>query len=99
MPAYVIFDVHVNDPAVYDEYQASARRPSVNSAEFARALVRGGKVETLEGGWDAGRLIILEFPDAEAARAWYNSAGYQEAKAIRERAASTRAVLVEGISG
>jgi uncharacterized protein (DUF1330 family) len=99
MPAYLLFDIQVNDPVVYEEYQAATRQPGVGSHDVARALVRGGKVESLEGGWEPGRLLVLEFPDAEAARAWYFSPAYQAARQIRDRAATTRAVLVEGVPG
>jgi uncharacterized protein (DUF1330 family) len=97
MPAYLIFDIQVNDPALYEEYLAATRQPGVGSHDVARSLVRGGRVESLEGGWEAGRLLVLEFPDAEAARAWYFSPAYQAARRIRDRAATTRAVLVEGV--
>jgi uncharacterized protein (DUF1330 family) len=40
---------------------------------------------------------MLEFEDLEAARRWYESEAYQEAKKLREGAASFRAIAVQGI--
>jgi uncharacterized protein (DUF1330 family) len=97
MAAYIIFDIEVTDPGTYEEYQAATRQPGVGSAGHARSLVRGGAVDVLEGSWDPRRLIILEFPDRESAKGWYFSPGYQAAKAIRDRAATTRAILVDGV--
>lgn len=67
------------------------------AAYGGRYLVRGGAVEPLEGSWKPSRLVILEFPSAEQARAWWTSPEYQPAKAIREGCADTEMLLVEGL--
>ena len=41
-------------------------------------------------------VVLMEFPDADSARAWYQSPAYQPLKAIRHRAARNAAVLIEG---
>ena len=51
----------------------------------------------LEGDRTPNRLVVLEFPDADAARRWYHSAEYAEAKATREGAATGSFILVEGV--
>ena len=61
-----------------------------------RFLVRGGKVETLEGAWTPNRLVIVEFPSVERAKAWWSSAEYAEAKALRQATAKTKLIVVEG---
>ena len=96
MSAYIILDVEIRDQDLYREYVEATRRPGVGSESRGRALVRGGEIESLEGDWRPQRLLVLEFPDAEAARDWYFSPAYQEAKKIRDRAADSRAVLVHG---
>ncbi|HEX6509286.1 MAG TPA: DUF1330 domain-containing protein, partial [Chloroflexota bacterium] len=60
-------------------------------------IVRGGKHETLDGDWQPGRVVVLEFPSLEQARAWWSSPEYEEGKAIRREAANSRMVLVEGV--
>src|SRR5687768_13383187 len=94
MPAYVIIDSDVSDPARYAAYAAEGGR--VLPGLGGRFLARGGKVEVLEGGWAPTRLVVIEFADVAAARAWYRSPQYQAARRMRAGAADFRAVIVEG---
>jgi uncharacterized protein (DUF1330 family) len=50
----------------------------------------------LEGDQDPQRVVIIEFPDAGTARAWYTSAEYTAARQARANAATANFVLVEG---
>jgi uncharacterized protein (DUF1330 family) len=95
MPAYVIFDIHVDDPDAYAPY----REPAGASVEQygGRYIARGGAAEVLEGDWDIDRLVILEFPSMDEARAWYRSPEYQEVLPIRHGASHGRGVLLEGL--
>lgn len=66
-------------------------------AEFGgRFLVHGGRLTPAEGVWD-GDLIIVEFPDREAAVAWYESPGYQAILPLRTLNSNGMAALVEGV--
>ncbi|MFO1534856.1 MAG: DUF1330 domain-containing protein [Thermoplasmatota archaeon] len=51
----------------------------------------------LEGEWRPTRLVVIEFPDREAARRWFASPEYQQAARARRGAADFRAVLVDGL--
>jgi uncharacterized protein (DUF1330 family) len=42
--------------------------------------------------------VLLEFPDLEAAKRFYESPEYQEAKRLREGAADFNIVAVEGVA-
>jgi uncharacterized protein (DUF1330 family) len=95
MPAYVVIDIEVNDPAAYEDYKRLA--PPAIAAYGGRYLARGGRTETLEGDWSPKRLVILEFDSIERARAWWASEEYREAKELRQRCASARMVVVEGL--
>lgn len=95
MSAFVIVDVHVTDPVQYEEYKKLAA-PTVEAAG-GRYVVRGGAVETLEGSWVPGRFVVLEFPNAERAKAWWSSDSYRPAKALRHAAARSQMILVEGL--
>ncbi|MEW5701563.1 MAG: DUF1330 domain-containing protein [Candidatus Zixiibacteriota bacterium] len=95
MAAYVIVDIDVTDPVRYEEYKKLAA-PTV-AAHGGRYVVRGGNVETLEGDWHPGRLVVLEFPTADQARAWWGSEAYRPAKQIRHATARTKMILVEGV--
>ena len=64
---------------------------------IVRFLARGGRVETLEGAWSPGRFVMLEFPSVERAKAWFESAEYAPAKALRHKSAQSHMILVEGV--
>jgi len=95
MSAYVIVDVHVTDPARYEGYKPLAA--AAVTAHGGRYLARGGAVEVLEGDWQPGRLVILEFPDVAQAKAWLESEEYREPRAIRHAAARSNMVVIPGV--
>ena len=95
MPAYVIAEVKVTDPKLYEEYRKMV--PATFEKYGGRFLARGGNVETKEGGWSPPRLVIVEFPSMERARAWYHSEEYAPALALRKRASEGKLILVEGV--
>ncbi len=91
MPAYVIANIDVHDPEGYEAYKALSG--SAADRYGGRFVARGGASEILEGDWEPKRIVVLEFPDADAARRWWSSPEYTEARAIRERTASTQMIL------
>ena len=95
MPAYVIVETDITDPEQYERYKAAS--PGAVAAGGGRFLVRGGEVAVLEGDWSPKRLVVVEFPDLDAAERWYESESYKEAKQLREGAARLRIVAVQGI--
>ena len=92
MSAFVIVEIEIRDPVIYERYKQLAP-PSI-AAYGGRYVVRGGAVETLEGGWMPPRLVVLEFPTVELARAWWDSPEYAEGKALRQSCAETKMILV-----
>jgi uncharacterized protein (DUF1330 family) len=95
MPAYVIADIEVTDPAGYETYRQGV--PATIQRYGGRYLARGGTVEVVEGDWRPRRLVILEFPSLAEARRWYGSDEYRELKAIRQRCSRGRVLLAEGL--
>jgi uncharacterized protein (DUF1330 family) len=95
VPAYVIVETDIHDPEQYDRYKAAS--PEAVSAGGGRFVVRGGDLAVLEGDWSPTRLVVLEFDDLEAAKRWYDSPAYQEAKKLRDGAANLRMVAVQGV--
>jgi uncharacterized protein (DUF1330 family) len=94
MSAYIVVEVEVSDPVRYETYKQMV--PPSLAAYDGRFLVRGGRVETLEGDWSPKRMVIVEFPSVEKAKAWWSSAEYEEAKALRQATAKTQMIVVEG---
>jgi uncharacterized protein (DUF1330 family) len=95
MPAYVIAETDVHDPEQYERYKAAS--PSAIAAGGGHFIARGGELVVLEGDWQPTRLVLLEFEDLEAAKRWYRSPAYREARRLREGAATLRVVAVEGL--
>ena len=95
MPAYLIANVSVQDAATFEEYRKQV--PATIARHGGRYLVRGGRVEKLEGSWNPTRLVVLEFPSMEQARRWYDSEDYHGPRAIRMKCAVTDAICVEGV--
>lgn len=97
MAAYVIANVTVKDPVRYEDYR---RLVSPTLAKYGgRFIARGGKVEVLEGDWQPNRLVLLEFPSVDAAREWWNSPEYTEAKLIRQATSEGTLLILEGVEG
>ena len=95
MAAYVVVEVEVQDKDGYETYKRMV--PPSLTAYGGRFIARGGEVETLEGEWSPTRLVILEFPSVEQAKAWWSSAEYAEAKALRQATAQSRMIVVAGV--
>jgi uncharacterized protein (DUF1330 family) len=94
MPAYIVGDITVTDPDRYKDY--TAHTESSLEPFGGHFIVRGGASDVLEGDWQPGRLVVIEFPSAQAARDWYASDRYREILPIRQEASTGSLVLVEG---
>lgn len=95
MAGYIIAQIEITDPAGFEEYRQRVK-PTIEKYG-GKYLVRGGKLETLEGDWHPKRLVVLEFESVEQARQWYTSQEYEELKQMRLKAAISEVILVEGI--
>ena len=95
MSAFVIVRVEVTDPEQYERYKVLT--PAAVAAHGGTFIVRGGRHETMEGVADDRRVVLLEFPDVESAKAFYDSPEYREARAVRAGAAEMHMTVVEGI--
>jgi uncharacterized protein (DUF1330 family) len=94
MAAYVIGEIEVTDPALYDDYRKQVA--ATVEKHGGRFIVRGGKVEALEGGWTPNRLVVLEFPSMQKLLTWYRSAEYASLIKLRQRASRGKLVAVDG---
>lgn len=94
MAAYLIAQVEVTDPELFEQYRRQV--PAVIEQYGGRYLIRGGKVEVVEGDWHLPRLVVLEFPTMEQLLRFYNSPEYGPLLGLRHRAAKSVVALVEG---
>jgi len=89
---YVIFTENIQDQEGMQAYGQVAG-PTLGDASV---LVVDQDPEVLEGEWHGNQTVILEFDSVEAARAWYESTEYSNAKLLRQAAAECNAVIVSG---
>ena len=104
MTAYVIADIDVHDQEAYRDYVALV--PGTVQPYGGRFLVAGGDHQTLEGGWQPHRLVVIEFPSAATpgsgtnrritARRWRSATGRPRAASccLRERVSTPRLMLL-----
>jgi uncharacterized protein (DUF1330 family) len=93
--AYIVVETDIHDPEQYELYKQAS--PGAVAGGGGRFLARGGELAVLEGDWQPKRLVLLEFPDLAAAKRFYESPEYQEAKRLREGAARLNMVAIEGV--
>ena len=96
MTAYVIIQVDIHNPQLFDEYKQNV--PKIVEAYGGKYLTRGGQFEVLAGEWPTERTVLLSFPSVRAAKDWYYSPEFRGPKAMRDEAAKVNVFVIEGIS-
>jgi uncharacterized protein (DUF1330 family) len=95
--AYLIVESNITDPEKFKDYLIAA--PEVVKAFGGEYLVRGGRMQVIEGDWQPPRMTVLRFPSFEQAQAMYDSPAYTHARGLRQGAtACFNMVLVEGVA-
>lgn len=96
MPAaYAI--AHLHDPQINDDVLTYIERIQSTLEPFGgRFLVHGATVDVREGEWP-GTIVIIAFPDIDAARGWYESPAYTDILHLRTDHIHGSAILVEGV--
>ena len=95
MSAYVIVEIDVVDPVGYEDYKK--RASATVEKHGGKYIVRGGKTEVLEGGWQPKRIVVLQFDSMQRAKDWLHCEEYREPRKMRHRTARTNMILVEGV--
>jgi uncharacterized protein (DUF1330 family) len=95
MTAFVIASVNVTNPEKYKDYMALS--PGAIAAHGGKFVVRGGNPEILEGEWPRPRVVVVEFASREAAKKFYDSVEYTEARKAREGAAEFSMIVVDSV--
>lgn len=94
MAAYIIGNIEITSPEPYASY---VKDVGASVAQYGgRFIVRGGRAEKLEGPLEPKRVVVIEFPTVERAKAWWDSEEYRELKALRQRASAGSLFVVEG---
>jgi uncharacterized protein (DUF1330 family) len=95
MSAYLIAMINVTDWERYKEYVKAT--PAVIEKFGGRFIARGGEKITLEGPEETRRLVLVEFPSLENAKAFYASPEYQSVLRLRIGAAEAQLIAIQGI--
>ena len=94
MAAYIVANVEVTDAVTYERYRKDV---SATIEKYdGRFLVRGGAVEALEGSFVPKRIVVLEFPSLDRAKAWWDSPEYRPLRALRQSASRGDLFIVAG---
>ena len=94
--AYVLVDTKISDKEKYEIYKT---KPKPIAEKFGgKYLTRGGLLEVVQSDlWSPTRLVLVEFPSMDKARAFHNSEEYAEVKKIRLDHAESTLVILEGL--
>ncbi|MSO65755.1 MAG: DUF1330 domain-containing protein [Alphaproteobacteria bacterium] len=95
MPAFLLVDVEVTDQKTYDAYRA--RTPALVARYGGQYRVRGGQHEVLEGEWPVHRFVVIEFPDMQALKGFYDSPEYRVLRRERFQSSRSKAIAIEGV--
>lgn len=95
MSAYIVVDITVHDTERYMEYVDAA--PDFVTRHQGKYLVRGGATDVMEGDWRPERLVVLEFPSREHARALLEDPEYQAIAPMRKSATTSNLLIVDGV--
>lgn len=97
MATYIVFTREsTQDQGELDTY--SKKVGETFKGHPVKILAAYGPQQVLEGDAPEG-VVVVEFPDTQAARAWYDSPAYQQVAQHRFKGSRYRAVLVEGVKG
>lgn len=96
MAAYLIAQLSFTDPSYMKEYREGVV-PLIKK-HGGNQLVGGAPVEKLEGDWELpDRVIVIEFPTLEQARAWYDDPNYAPLIKLRQSGAISKLMLAESM--
>jgi uncharacterized protein (DUF1330 family) len=96
--AFVVVQIAINDRDGYHRYEIAGHQEIFDN--FGATVVGvDEQVETVEGSWPFTRTVIIEFPNKELARAWYDSDEYQAVVGLRHDSTTSNLVIVAGYPG
>ena len=92
--AYLVAHIRIHDKEAFEKFKAMSG-PAI-ADHGGRVLARSPSPDHREGDL-RGLTIIIEFEEMDAARGFYESDAYTAARAVRETAAETDLMLVDGV--
>jgi len=94
--AYVLVDTKISNNENYEIYKSKAK--PIAEKFGGKYLTRGGEMDVVQSDlWSPTRLVLVEFPSIEKARAFHSSEDYADVKKIRIENAKSTLVILEGL--
>jgi len=97
MTAYMIAQVDVHDPELFEKYRALV--PGTLAKYGGEYIVRGGDMAVLEGEMPFPRVVVIKFPTFEDAKNWHASEEYAGPIEMRQAASTSVLIAVDGYDG
>lgn len=94
MTALVLIDLTVRDLSAMTKYEGAAI--ALAGRFGGKPLVKEVQPEVIEGQWSPTWLVVLEFPNRQAVRDFYDAPDYQPLKSLRQTAATSNGLIVVG---
>jgi uncharacterized protein (DUF1330 family) len=95
MSVYIIAQLKFTRRELYDRYQA--RFFDVFRKFKGRVVVADEHPQVLEGTFERDKVVVLEFPDEQAAMEFQDSAEYAEIAVDRKAGADAVVIMVRGL--
>jgi len=96
MSVYALAQLRIHDPQRYGRYMA--RFMPVLEKYSGQLLAADESPRVLEGDWgDRNKVVLMEFADAAAFRAWATSPEYTEIAEDRKAGADAVVLLIKGL--
>jgi len=94
--AYVLVDTKISNSENYEIYKSKAK--PIAEKFGGKYLTRGGEIDVVQSDlWTPTRLVLVEFPSIDSARAFHNSEDYADVKKLRLENAESTLVILEGL--
>ena len=95
MAAYLVVEAILTNPQDFVSYTKAV--PPLVTKFGGEYIAVGGESESLEGEWGVTRIVLHKWPSMDAARKFWYSDEYTEAKKLREGTGTFRVMLVDGL--
>jgi len=95
MAAYLVVNVEIKDRAAFEDYVRNV--PPLVRKHGGEYLAASNSPKVLEGNWKPHRLVLVRFPDMNAAQAFLQDPEYVPWKELRQRTTNSDMVSLEGL--
>ena len=93
---YVLVDTKISNSENYEIYKSKAK--PIAEKFGGKYLTRGGNMDIVQKDlWSPTRLVLVEFPSIDNARAFHDSNDYADVKKLRLENAESTLVILEGL--